>query len=545
MLINLFALLAMRLFVFLIGYCSLVVSHVRGDYAVLSYKGENTTRSYCVGFSDDWGLHIPSSPVQYVPLLVPDITNHDGCHNYTISYHHHVAILVNNDNCSVSDKVITAHQAEVDLLVIAGSVDADGLVNSPVTVVIISKHDAVNLVESSTVSVYQPTLNFPIGGIIVLFVIAMVTLICASALANTPFQFLRYGLLYRKGEPQGTNPLNNVDLPTWQLAVTIFLLVCLVVAFLILLYEFYSVMVYIAIAIYSLLCTRSVYAVLSPFVALIPLTSQWRLPANRLPVLKYRPDPRFFLTVLLSAGVVVGWFILRHSSYVWILHDFLGFAFICFAVKQFKTVMVYLWPLAVLMMCLFVYDIFFVFITPLIMKDSTSVMETVATGKGTGSNERIPFLFEVPRLTTTNKLDSVCGLSSPLLLGYGDIGIPAALVAFALHMDKTLHPDTPIRAYYITTVIGYAIGFTLCLTALMLMKTGQPALLYLVPCTLGPFLVATLIRKNFLVVWRGNKQTNNTPVESNGEEGKPDKCDDDETSKELEQSPLLIQDDEN
>jgi len=53
---------------------------------------------------------------------------------------------------------------------------------------------------------------------------------------------LRYGLLYRKGEPQGTNPLNNMDLPTWQLAVTVLLLVCLVVAFLILLYEFYSVM---------------------------------------------------------------------------------------------------------------------------------------------------------------------------------------------------------------------------------------------------------------------------------------------------------------
>ena len=101
---------------------------------------------------------------------------------------------------------------------------------------------------------------------------------------------------------------------------------------------------------------------------------------------------------------------------------------------------------------------------------------------------QIPFLFEVPRLTAANELDSVCGLSSPLLLGYGDIGIPgclsvcvcvfvhlklwcfpvhhpsdcygcflvtiAALLAFALHMDKTLHPDAPFRAYYIITVIG-------------------------------------------------------------------------------------------
>lgn len=54
-----------------------------------------------------------------IPLLV---THHDGCHNYTSSYQHPIAVLVNNDNCTVSEKVTTAHQAGVDLLVIAGSV---------------------------------------------------------------------------------------------------------------------------------------------------------------------------------------------------------------------------------------------------------------------------------------------------------------------------------------------------------------------------------------------------------------------------------------
>jgi len=36
---------------------------------VLSYKGVETTRSYCVGFSDDWDLHIPTSPVHYVSVV--------------------------------------------------------------------------------------------------------------------------------------------------------------------------------------------------------------------------------------------------------------------------------------------------------------------------------------------------------------------------------------------------------------------------------------------------------------------------------------------
>ena len=42
---------------------------------------------------------------------------------------------------------------------------------------------------------------------------------------------------------------------------------------------------------------------------------------------------------------------------------------------------------------------------------------------------------------------------------------------------------------------------------LTLMKTGQPALLYLVPCTLGPFLITALIRSDFLIIWRGKEHT--------------------------------------
>ena len=58
-------------------------------------------------------------------------------------------------------------------------------------------------------------------------------------------------------------------------------------------------------------------------------------------------------------------------------------------------------------------------------------------------------------------------------------------------------------SYYSVESIGYAIGFLMCIIALTLMKTGQPALLYLVPCTLGPFVVSSLIRGEFLIVWRG------------------------------------------
>ena len=45
------------------------------------------------------------------------------------------------------------------------------------------------------VTVYLPKNSFPFGGIILLFAIAMVTLIAASALANEPYKFLRYEII--------------------------------------------------------------------------------------------------------------------------------------------------------------------------------------------------------------------------------------------------------------------------------------------------------------------------------------------------------------
>ena len=54
------------------------------------------------------------------------------------------------------------------------------------------------------VMVYSPRSGYPFGGIILLYTVALVTLIAASALANEPYKFLRYDLLL-----QYLTPLNN------------------------------------------------------------------------------------------------------------------------------------------------------------------------------------------------------------------------------------------------------------------------------------------------------------------------------------------------
>lgn len=157
---------------------------------------------------------------------------------------------------------------------------------------------------------------------------------------------------------------------------------------------------YIVIAVYCVGASVGLFCLLSPLVALIPLMknvrywfhtvgvvsipySSFRLPVNKVPVLEYRPDPRFPLTVLLCVSVTVWWLLERHSVYGWVLQDFLGnlspllrqtrrtvplfslsagFAFLTYILSR----MLFLptWVVAIAMVFLFFYDIIMVFITP-------------------------------------------------------------------------------------------------------------------------------------------------------------------------------------
>ena len=65
--------------------------------------------------------------------------------------------------------------------------------------------------------------------------------------------------------------------------------------------------------------------------------------------------------------------------YSWVLQDFLGVCFCCSLIKLIK--LPNLKVSALLLMSLLVYDIFFVFITPLFSARGKSVMVEVATGE--------------------------------------------------------------------------------------------------------------------------------------------------------------------
>ena len=224
------------------------------------------------------------------------------------------------------------------------------------------------------------------------------------------------------------------------------------------------------------------------------------------------------LTSLLSLGVVITWFLNRHT--MWYLQNVLGICVCCTF-----TVLVQLPNLSIatsLLVVFLFYDIFMVFLSPFIFH--SSVMLDVATAGGSdsqstvqGSNvchksygENMPMLFLVPR-------DDWRG--GYTMLGLGDVIFPALLTTLMLRVDymitrgccqMTSQEKVSIFrkiGYFPILLLGYCIGLIFAFLANTYEFTingvkGQPALLYLVPCTLGPAVFLAWYRGELKLLWR-------------------------------------------
>ncbi|XP_051134085.1 signal peptide peptidase-like isoform X2 [Andrographis paniculata] len=152
------------------------------------------------------------------------------------------------------------------------------------------------------------------------------------------------------------------------------------------------------------------------------------------------------------------------SNKHWLANNILGLAFCIQGIEMlslgsFKTG-------AILLAGLFVYDIFWVFFTP--------VMVSVAKS----FDAPIKLLFP-----TSNS-------SRPFsMLGLGDIVIPGIFVALALRFDVSRGHES---RYFRSTFVGYTAGLALTIFVMNWFQAAQPALLYIVPAVIG-FLAAHCI----------------------------------------------------
>ncbi|ONI23127.1 hypothetical protein PRUPE_2G171000 [Prunus persica] len=166
----------------------------------------------------------------------------------------------------------------------------------------------------------------------------------------------------------------------------------------------------------------------------------------------------------------VVWAVYRRVSFAWIGQDILVGT--------------------ILLSCAFLYDIFWVFVSKWWFHES--VMIVVARGDKSGE-DGIPMLLKIPRL-----FDPWGGYS---IIGFGDIIIPGLVVAFSLRYDWLANKK--LRAgYFVWAMTAYGLGLLITYVALNLMDGhGQPALLYIVPFTLGTLLTLAQMRGDLKVLW--------------------------------------------
>eukprot|EP00850_Spirogloea_muscicola_P001576 SM000006S19341 [mRNA] locus=s6:282587:285235:+ [translate_table: standard] len=151
------------------------------------------------------------------------------------------------------------------------------------------------------------------------------------------------------------------------------------------------------------------------------------------------------------------WYILQKH---WLASNTLGLAFSLQGIEMLSLGSFKIG--AILLSGLFVYDIFWVFCTP--------VMVSVAKS------------FDAPIKLLFPTGDVLRPFS---MLGLGDIVIPGIFVALALRFDMSRGPH---KKYFYSTFLGYCVGLVVTILIMNWFQAAQPALLYIVPgviCFLG------------------------------------------------------------
>ncbi|KAK9143783.1 hypothetical protein Syun_013183 [Stephania yunnanensis] len=198
-----------------------------------------------------------------------------------------------------------------------------------------------------------------------------------------------------------------------------------------------------------------------------------------------------YLTLAVSPFCItfaVVWAVYRHASFAWIGQDILGVALIITVLQIVRVPNLKVGT--VLLSCAFLYDIFWVFASKWWFHES--VMIVVARGDRSGE-DGIPMLLKIPRL-----FDPWGGYS---IIGFGDILLPGLLIAFSLRYDW-LSKRTLRAGYFLYAMMAYGLGLLITYVALNLMDGhGQPALLYIVPFTLGTFLTLGKKRGDLKILW--------------------------------------------
>lgn len=196
-----------------------------------------------------------------------------------------------------------------------------------------------------------------------------------------------------------------------------------------------------------------------------------------------------------SVLVIFAWFVCQH----WILNNALGVAMCVLFVSLVRVPSMKV--SAAVLGSLFLYDIFWVFLSHHFFGEN--VMLAVATREAQNPAAVLAQHLHLeahvsPSLQLPAKI-----IFGPLMLGLGDIVLPGLLAAFAMRFGHRKTGRTFINPHYLCFLCGYGVGLLASFAAVMTYRMAQPALLYIVPSTLGALALLGLWRGELVELWHG------------------------------------------
>nr|XP_012803439.2 signal peptide peptidase-like 2B isoform X2 [Jaculus jaculus] len=484
----------------------LLSAQVASEYGMLhvvSESGVPKGKDYCILYNPQWA-HLPHDLSKVSFLQLRDWTSSLLCSLSDLpagGFSNQIP-LVARGNCTFYEKVRLAQGSGArGLLVVSkeklvppgGNKTQYEEIGIPVA--LLSHKDVLDIFRSFghavRVALYAPSEPVLDYNMVIIFVMAVGTVALGGYWAGS-HDVKRY-MKHKRDDGLEKQEDEAVDLT--PVMICVFVVMCCLM--LVLLYFFYDHLVHVVIAIFCLASSTGLYSCLAPCIRRLPFC-RCRVPDNSLPYLHKRPQVHMLLLALLCIAVSVVWGIFRNEDqWAWVLQDTLGIAFCLYMLKTIRLPTFKACTL--LLVVLFVYDVFFVFITPFLTKSGNSIMVEVATGPAdSATREKLPMVLKVPRLNASPL--ALCDRPFSLL-GFGDILVPGLLVAYCHRFDIQVQSS---RIYFMASTIAYGLGLLVTFAALVFMQRGQPALLYLVPCTLLTSCAVALWRRELGAFWTGS-----------------------------------------
>lgn len=315
----------------------------------------------------------------------------------------------------------------------------------------------------------------------------------------------------------GTMP--SFEMTYWH--VLIFIVAASLLLVLLFFFQFYSVI----FVLYGIGCAGAIsYVLFNPLVVciILRLGDSFVEKFNRILIFQYNGFDLLSQFCAYLWGALWIWYGMSHykpqqNAFFWISTDIFGACFCILVLSLLKLNSIKI--ATALMVAVFIYDIFFVFLTPY-LTGGDSVMLTVASGGGSGStfchqypeDRNCAGVTFIPMLLIIPKVNDI--LNGSVILGLGDIVLPGFLIAFCARHDaatRLVGSNSPIfrltvpnkwhQGFFFPMAVAYSVGLLLAFMAVLLMQQGQPALLYICPIILATMFY--LGRKNLKQLWNG------------------------------------------